>query len=217
MQIKQKESISPDAVRKAIYLIDSYRAHLFYDISWINKKVQEGKLGNRFKLRWKKLRKIMIKMASISNEIAGVRELAKIQNYLEASWQIIVPIIVVTLFLSILAPQRFTLIKGITVYLSVIAFSSVILGLVGRFIIGGKIGRKIEEHFLRNPGAHEFKIYEVRDAVQLLIDELRKFLMISKQNPKKYRIGLNFMDYKYVKMVKKPKPWRKYYIAEIVL
>jgi hypothetical protein len=159
----------------------------------------------------------MIKMASISNEIAGVRELAKIQNYLEASWQIIVPIIVVTLFLSILAPQRFTLIKGITVYLSVIAFSSVILGLVGRFIIGGKIGRKIEEHFLRNPGAHEFKIYEVRDAVQLLIDELRKFLMISKQNPKKYRIGLNFMDYKYVKMVKKPKPWRKYYIAEIVL
>jgi hypothetical protein len=57
MQIKQKESISPDAVRKAIYLIDSYRAHLFYDISWINKKVQEGKLGNRFKLRWKKLRK----------------------------------------------------------------------------------------------------------------------------------------------------------------
>jgi len=217
MRFKQKESISPDDLRKAIYLIDSYRAHLFYDISWIDKRVKEGKLGNRFKVRWKKLRKVMIKMASISNEIAGVRKLAKIQNYLEASWQIIVPLIVLIAFLSVLAPQSFSLIKGTTVYLTVIAFSSIILGLVGRFIIGWKIGRKIEEHFLKNPEAHEFKIYEVRNAVQLLIDELRKFLKESNQNPSKHRIGLNFMDYKYVKMVKKPKPWRKYYIAEIIV
>jgi hypothetical protein len=217
MQFKQKESINPDDVRKAIYLIDSYRAHLFYDISWIDKRVNEGKLGNRFKLQWKKLRKVMIKMASVSNEIAGVRKLAKIQNYLEALWQIIIPLIVVTAFLSILAPQSFSLIKGIAVYLTVIAFSSLILGLVGRFMIGGKIGRKIEEHFLRNPAAHEFKIYEVKDAVQLLIDELHKFLKESDQKPSKHRIGLNLMDYKNVKIVKKPKPWRKYYIAEIIL
>ena len=31
--LSKKEKIDPDDVRKAIYLIDSYRAHLFYDIS----------------------------------------------------------------------------------------------------------------------------------------------------------------------------------------
>lgn len=216
MQSKKESVIDPDAVRKAIYLIDSYRAHLFYDIAWIDKKVAEGKLGKRFKISWKNLRKTMIKMASISSEIAGVRKLAKIQNYLEALWQICVPLVVIAVFLSLFVPQNLSFVKGMTIYLLAIAFSSMILGLIGRFVVGGKIGRKIEGHFLRNPDAHKFKNYEIRASVQLLIEELRIHIRESNQNPHKHLIGLNFLDYKNIRVSKKPRPWRKYYLAEVI-
>lgn len=214
---QQKESITDlDALRKAIYLIDSYRVHLFYDIAWIDKKVAEGKLGKRFRASWKNLRKTMIKMASISSEIAGVRRLAKIQNYLEALWQICVPLVVIAVFLSLFAHQNLSFVKGMTTYLLAIAFSSIILGLIGRFVIGGKIGKKIDGHFQRNPEAHKFKSYEIKEAVQLLIEELRMRIRESNQNPRKHLIGLNCLDYKNIRVAKKPMPWRKYYLAEVI-
>lgn len=216
MQPQKEDIINLDDVRKAIYLIDSYRAHLFYDITWIDKKVAEGKLGKRFRSSWKNLRKTMIKMASISSEIAGVRKLAKIQNYLEALWQICVPLVVIAVFLSLFLPQNLSFAKGITIYLLAIAFSSMILGIIGRFIVGGKIGRKIEGHFLRNPDAQRFKSYEIKEMVQLLIEELRMRIRESNQNPRKHLIGLNFLDYKNIRVAKSPRPWRKYYLVEVI-
>ncbi|MEM2704205.1 MAG: hypothetical protein QXR45_13720 [Candidatus Bathyarchaeia archaeon] len=217
MGVGRKDTADSDDIRKAIYLIDSYRANLFYDITWIDKKVAAGKLGNRFRKVWKNLRKTMIKMASVTNEQPDIRNLVKIQNYLEILWQICVPVVIIIMFLSILTPKIVPFAKGLTVYLVGGAFSSIILGLIGRFIIGGKIGRKIDEYFAKNPEAHKFKKREVREAVQLLIEDLRVLLRTSNKDPRKHLIGLNFLDYDNIRVVKKPKPWRKYYLAEIIL
>mgnify|MGYP005831235387 CR=1 FL=1 len=216
MQNKQIKTIDPDDIRKAIYLIDAYRTH-FYDISWIDKKVDEGTLGNHFRPLWKNLRKRMVKMASVSSHIIGVKKLAKIQSYFEALWQIFVPLVIITFFVNIFAPETFSFIKGIALYITVLAFSSMLIGLIGRFMIGGKIGKKIDEHFQQNPEAQKIASQEIKAAVQLLIDELRRYLRETGEKPKKHLIGISFLDYNGIKMVKKPKPWRKYYLAQLNL
>jgi len=84
-------------------------------------------------------------------------------------------------------------------------------------MIGGKIGKKIDEHFQQNPEAQKIASQEIKAAVQLLIDELRRYLRETGEKPKKHLIGISFLDYSGIKMVKKPKPWRKYYLAQLNL
>lgn len=215
MKMSGKKSINPDDVRKTLYLIDCYRVHLFYDINWIDRKVEEGTLGREFASSWKNLRKRMIKMASVTSHIPGVRRLVKIQSTFESLWQIALPLIIVITFANIFAPQTFSIIKIVTPFLAILAFSSILLSLFARSFLGGRIGKKIEQHFKNNPEAQEIAGQEIKQSVQMLIEELRKFLKETNQEPKKHLIGINFFDYDHIKIVKKPKPWRRYYLAEV--
>jgi len=206
--------IDPADIRKVIYALDGYRAHLFYDIIWIDKKVERGTLGTSFAANWKSLRRKMIKMARVSMSIPGIPRLARLQSFFEALWQVAVPIVFILLFAGLLAPEL-PVIRDLAPYAVIVAFAALLTGLMSRFLIGHRIGRGIETYFVKNPEAHKLRAYELRDAVQLLIEELRRFIRRTGGDPEKHLVGVGFTDYGHIEVKKKPRPWRKYYLVKV--
>lgn len=213
-QDRRSTSIDPTDIRKVIYALDGYRAHLFYDIAWIDEKVERGSLGRAFAANWKVLRRSMIKMARVSSSIPGIPRLARLQSYFEALWQVAVPLVFILLFAGVLAPEV-PVIRDLAPYIMVFAFAALFTGLLSRFLIGARIGRGIEAYFVKNPEAHKLRAYELRDAVQLLIEELRQFIRDTGDDPKKHLVGVGFLDYNHIEVKKKPRPWRKYYLVRV--
>jgi len=156
-------------------------------------------------------------MASVTLSIPGLTRLAKIQLIFDALWQISIPLVFILFFTSIFAQKMFSVIKNIAIYLVILAFSSLIAGLLARFLIGREIGKRIDRYFAKNPEAQKLSREKLREVVQMLINELRQFLYETKEDPCKHLVGVNFLDYKNIKVVKKPAPWRKYYLVEVVV
>jgi len=208
--------LDPTDIRKVIYTLDAYRAHLFYDIGWIDAKVDQRTLGSNFAVNWKELRRIMIKMAHVPASLPGVPRLVRLQSYFEALWQIAAPLIFIVLFASLLAPQL-PFISSVAPYIMIAGLGALLVGLLARFILGRQIGRLIDDHFAKNPELHKLKAQELRKAVQLLIEELRRFIRESGDQPKKHLIGVGFLDYEHIKVAKKPRPWRRYYLVTVAV
>lgn len=215
-QDRGSAEMDPTDIRKVIYALDGYRAHLFYDITWIDRKVESGTLGPDFAANWKSLRRKMIKMARVLSSIPGIPRLARLQSYFEALWQVAVPVVFIMLFAGIIAPEL-PFVRDLAPYFVAIAFAALLTGLLSRFLIGRRIGGRIETYFVNNPEAHKLRAYELRDAVQVLIEELRRFIHRTGQDPKKHLVGVGFIDYKHIEVKKKPRPWRKYYLVKVSL
>ena len=216
MRNKKENSIDPAALRKAIWLIDSYRADLFYDLTWIEKKAEEGNLGRSFHSKWKDLKNDMMKMASVTSRVPGITKLARMQGYFESLSQISIPLIVFTGLVDIMVPGGLHLPFPAS-YLTVVMVSLMIASLAARSLMGKRIGAKIEGYLRNNPDTNKLKKFEVKDAVQSLIEELRKYLSETGKVPKKHLVGLTFLDYDHVEMVSKPRPWRRYYLAQVTV
>jgi hypothetical protein len=144
--------IDPDDVRKAIYHIDAYRSHIFYNLSFLEKMVENGTLGRTFGQKWKKLSRRLIKMARGPTSNPDTVRLAKYQSYTEAFWQIAIPIVFIILIVGLIAPNL-PVISTIAPYVMIIAFSAMIIGLLGRNLLGARIAKHIEDYFQNNPEA----------------------------------------------------------------
>jgi len=208
--------LDPTDIRKVIYTLDAYRAHLFYDISWIDAKVEQRTLGRQFAADWKELRRMIIKMAHVPASLPGVPRLVRLQSYFEGLWQIAAPLIFILLFTSLLAPQL-PFISSIAPYIMIAGLAALLIGVLARFMIGRQIGRRIDDHFAKNPELHKLKAEQLREAVQLLIEELRRFIRETGDQPKKHLVGVSFLDYEHIEVAKKPRPWRRYYLVTVTV
>ena len=208
--------IKPSDIAKVIYNVDAYRSHVFYDVSWVVPLVKRRTLGREFSNNWKDIHRNLIKMARVTSSIPGLIRLARIQSYFEILWQVSVPIMFIFMFVSIIAPG-IPIIGLISPYVMIIAFTSLFTGLFSRFLIGNRIGKRIHAFYDENPEAHKLREIEVRKTVQLLIDELRRYLLITGEDPEDHEVALGMIDYQNIEITKNPKPWRKYYIAKIFI
>jgi len=206
--------LDPADVRKVIYTLDAYRAHLFYDMGWIDAKVEQRTLGRNFAAKWKELRRMMIKMAHVPAQLPGMPRLVRLQGHFEALWQIAGPLVFILLFASLLAPQL-PLIGSIAPGIMVAGLAALLIGLLARFWVGRDIGLRIEEHFAKNPELHKSQNQELREAIQLLIEELRKFIRETGDQSKDQLIGVSLLDYDHIEVAKKPRPWRRYYLVTV--
>ncbi|MFW9967782.1 MAG: hypothetical protein ACFFEA_11575 [Candidatus Thorarchaeota archaeon] len=207
--------IDTDDVRKAIYHIDAYRSHIFYNLSFVEKMVEQGTLGRTFGQNWKKLSRRLIKMARGPTSNPRLIRLAKYQSYTEAFWQIAIPIVFILLIVGLIAPNL-PFISTIAPYVMIIAFSAMIIGLLGRSLIGARIAKHIDEYFANNPEAQVLRVEELQSTVQGLINELRRALFTLKEEPEEHLVGIGLLDYDHIEVVKEPRPWRKYYLVKIV-
>jgi len=212
----ETSKLDPTDIRKVIYTLDAYRAHLFYDMTWIDAKVERGTLGRNFAARWKELRHMMVKMAHLPASLPTVPGLVRLQGYFEAMWQIAGPLVFILLFASLLAPQ-IPLIASIAPYIMIAGLVMLLIGLLARFLVGREIGRRIEEHFAKNPELHKPQAKQLWEAVQLLIEELRRLVRESGDDPKKHLVGVTFLDYEHIQVSKKPQPWRRYCLVVVTI
>jgi signal transduction histidine kinase len=97
----------------------------------------------------------------------------------------------------------------------IIAFSAMIIGLLGRNLLGARIAKHIENYFQNNPEAQLLRVEELQSVVQGLINELRRVLHQMKEEPEEHLIGIGLLDYDFIEVVKEPRPWRKYYLVKI--
>ncbi|MHA2070828.1 MAG: hypothetical protein ACW985_03465 [Candidatus Thorarchaeota archaeon] len=206
--------IDPDDVRKAIYHIDAYRSHIFYNLNFLEKMVENGTLGRTFGEKWKKLSRRLIKMARGPTSNPATVRLAKYQSYTEAFWQIAIPIVFIILIVGLIAPNL-PVISTIAPYVMIIAFSAMIIGLLGRNLLGARIAKHIEDYFQNNPEAQLLRVEELQSIVQGLINELRRVLHQMKEEPEEHLIGIGLLDYDFIEVVKEPRPWRKYYLVKL--
>lgn len=209
-------NLDPDNIRKVIYAIDAYRNHVFYDISWIDKMVESKTLGREFADMWKPLRRKMIKMASVTGRIPGLVRLARIQSYTEALWQFSVPILFIMLFVGLIAPGL-PLIGVIAPYVMIFAFGSVIVGILSRSLVGGRIAQRINQYYEEHPDVDIQRDPDLHKAVQHLIGKLRQYIKQNGEDPEDHLVGLESLDYRGIKVVKEPRPWRKYSLVKVVI
>ncbi|MFW9801553.1 MAG: hypothetical protein ACFFFC_02830 [Candidatus Thorarchaeota archaeon] len=210
----QPGEVDTDDLRKAIYHIDAYRSHIFYNLSFVEKMVEQGTLGRTFGQNWKKLSRRLIRMARGPTSNPHTLRLARYQSYTEAFWQIAIPIVFVLLIVGLIAPN-IPVISMIAPYVMVIAFSAMIIGLLGRSLIGARIAKSIDEYFENNPEAQQLRVEELQSVVQSLINELRRALHQMKEEPEDHLVGIGLLDYNHIEVVKEPRPWRKYYLVKI--
>ncbi len=213
-RVSRPGEIDPDDVRKAIYHIDAYRSHIFYNLSFVEKMVEAGTLGRPFGQKWKKLSRRLIKMARGPTSNPDTVRLAKYQSYTEAFWQIAIPIVFILLIVGLIAPNL-PVISTIAPYVMIIAFSAMIIGLLGRNLLGARIAKHIEDYFQNNPEAQKLRVEELQSVVQGLINEVRRALHQMKEDPEEHLIGIGLLDYDFIEVVKEPRPWRKYYLVKI--
>jgi len=205
----------PDDIRKAIYHIDAYRSHIYYNLSFVDDMVKKGTLGDSFGENWKKLKYKLIKMARAATSHPDSIRLARYQSYTEGVWQVAVPIVFIVLIVGLFAP-RTPIIGFIAPYIMIIAFSAMIIGLLGRYLLGAKIAKSIDKYFIDNPDAQQLRSDELKIVIQNLINLLRQILYLEDEDPKDHLVGLGIVDYDHIEIVKTPKPWRQYYLVQIV-
>ncbi|MFO7837810.1 MAG: hypothetical protein R6V83_14295 [Candidatus Thorarchaeota archaeon] len=211
---RRMDRLDPDDIRKAIYAIDGYRQHAFYELTHIDKMVENRTLGRKFAEIWKPLRRKMVKMARVTSSIPGLVRLATIQTYTEALWQIPVPILFIMLFVGLFFPD-IPFVGAIAPYVMITTFAAILIGVGARYIIGGMISKRINNFFEENPEVNKAREKEVRKAVQLLIEQLRQYISHKDENPEDHLVGVGLLDYNHIEVVKEPKPWRKHYLVKL--
>jgi hypothetical protein len=211
---KTKER-DPDDIRKAIYHIDAYRSHIYYNLSFIDDMVDKGTLGETFGQNWKSLRRKLIKMARAATSNPASLRLARYQSYTEGIWQVAVPIVFVVLIVGLIAP-RTPILGLIAPYIMILAFAAMIIGLLGRSILGARISRNIDKYFIENPEAQQLRSDELKSVIQGLINTLREILYYEDAEPKDHLVGVGIVDYDHIEVIKIPRPWRQYYLVKLV-
>jgi len=141
--------------------------------------------------------------------------LARYQSYTEGLYQVAVPIVFVVLIIGLVAPQT-PIIGALAPYIMILAFSSMIIGLLGRYILGAKIGKNIDKYFIDNPDAQVLRSDELKSVIQNLLNLLRQILFYDDEDPEDHLVGLGLVDYEHIEIVKKPRPWRQYYLCKII-
>ena len=208
------DPVDPTEIGKVIYTLDAYRNNIFYEVSWIDRLVDEGRLGRSFGSMWKSVRKDLFKMARVTSRVPGITRLARMQSHTEALWQIAVPILFIMLFVGLFAPQN-PIVGAISPYVMIIAFSSLILGVLSRYVVGARIAKRIDEYIGANPEINVLRAKGLKDSIQVLFDELRQFAIRNDVDPENHLVGIELLDYNGIEIVKDPKPWRKYYLVKV--
>jgi len=208
------KNIDVKLLKSVIYVLDAYRVHRYLDLEKYDKEIREGKLGRRFAEKWKKdIHPTLLKMAKLPFKIPGVQKLLQLRLLFK-----LIKSFCFTLALLFFADAVFqvfstySLISKHSAILAPILFLMVAVSGVSEVLTVRKISMVIDSYYKTHPKKFGLITSRLRDVVQGLIYGLSMFY-------KKYdtpdnddkRIELYNIDYKGIKILKKPKLIRKYY------
>ncbi len=199
--------------KNIITVLDGYRIHRCYDLTFIEKGVSEGELPKQFLRQWKIIRTVLHKFAAIGPEVPNVKKWLLrrqlIQFFSLVTFTIALPLIVLTWVLRIYDIMWFTL-----------PFAAVGGGLVFvAWTVGAWYNRKIAwaiEHYIQeNKNLLRKEKIHLKKWTQNLIWHTARIMRKEGADPEKNLIKFFNNDYNGIIVVKEPNWYRKHYTVKL--
>ncbi|MFX0201405.1 MAG: hypothetical protein ACFFCW_35260 [Candidatus Hodarchaeota archaeon] len=198
-----------DSVAKLVGLLDGYLAYFFDDPDPYDKWIKQGALGRAFATEWKKNEtySTLYKIANSIKEIPGLQKYVSIQGALRSLS------LVFTIFASTMVMASLFL-EIPLVLLGAFAIASIgSITLIGSWIAGKKVADNIDNYFKAHQEKYKFKKASLRNMAQKLIFSLAYYLQKKEIKLESYKFKLFNANYKGLRVLKKPKLFRKRYIV----
>ena len=187
-----------------ISLLDGYRINYFRDYQWIVKADKERRLSRSFSEKWKAIRPVLDKMASVPRSSNVIVKLFKIQTYLRIATYTSVAVFFGVAMLSIISYSSGGLaIMDWLTYVSTIALVFIVGTFTGTPVINRMITAQVDKYVNSRPTKFMSHKAEIKETVQALIEDLSKMVRLYRQDPKRIRFNLFNTDYMGIEIVRK--------------
>ncbi|MHA3964690.1 MAG: hypothetical protein AM325_014255 [Candidatus Thorarchaeota archaeon SMTZ1-45] len=199
--------------KNLITVLDGYRIHRTYDLTFIDKAMNKGDLPPSFIRQWGTIRSVLHKLASIGPKVPGVESTLNRKQYMSfismAFLTISVPILLITWVFQI------EFLSPIAIPLSLVAVSLVMIN----FLVGGWYNRKVAWDIHNYIEANQSLVARERSIlkgwVQILIDYIARLMRKTGADPEKELIKFFNDDYNRIEVKKVPSGLRKHYVVKI--
>ena len=222
----KKEKIKPyrindlKSVKRAIFILDSYRALTTEDFRELEKDVRDGKLGKGFESEWREIKKTLRRMAKIPKSQKRLLNLAALQQILINLGITLGMFSLTIMIIGILAMiGRWTkfipLINQILRYIGIPLLIVLVIIFIGPPLIARKLSDRLEEYYRKRKQIFKEELEYLKNVVQRLIYGLRDFVLQNKEKLKAKQIEfyLYNTDYNGIMVIKQPARLRPYYTA----
>jgi len=188
-----------ETLKSLIFMIDAYRIHHYEEIAWVDRAVDRGDLGWRFRYDWDELRKILVDMATVPKSLLHLLKWANIQSYLKLLGLIVSTIMIGLIGLSLFffwgrQPGSLAWTTTILSYLAVPLIAILIVSFAGPALIARKIYAELSNYRETHP--EKFARYEprLREVVQNLIDSLVYAIKKGRVKPAESPLGPDLLE-----------------------
>jgi len=174
---KLYEAKNLNTLKNVIFLLDGYRIHHYEEIGWVDRAVEAGDLGWKFRMEWDDVRSLLMDMATLPKSLVHLLRWANMQSYLKLLGLIVstlgIGLIGISLFLFWgRQPGALSWTVTILTYLSVPIIAGMVISFIGPILIARRIFNELDRY--RQAHRERFNQYALRlkTIVQNLIDSL---------------------------------------------
>ena len=188
-----------ETLKSLIFMIDAYRIHHYEEIAWVDRAVDRGDLGWRFRYDWDEIRTILVDMAALPKSLLHLLKWANIQAYLKLIGLIMSTIMIGLVGISLFffwgrQPGSLAWTTTILSYVAIPLIAVLIMSFAGPALIARKIYRELSNYRETHP--EKFARYEPRlkETVQNLIDSLVHAIKKGKGKPSESPLGPDLLE-----------------------
>lgn len=177
-----------ETLKSLIFMIDGYRIHHYEEIAWVDRAVDRGDMGWRFRSDWDELRKILIDLATVPKSLLHLLKWADAQAYLKFIGLIMSTVMIALVGASLFffwgrQPANLALTTTVLSYLAVPLIAILIISFAGPPLIARKIYGQLSEYREAHPEKFTRYAPRFRETVQNLIDSLTDAIKKGKVKP----------------------------------
>jgi len=193
-----------------INLLDAYQFNHFRDYTRLDSVINSGILGKAILLRWKEIKPKLIRMAKISRHPPEAIRLMERKTILRFSQAIGLAFTTAVMIIPFIIPM------GFTAFLLFIVCTLANIGIYAYMsFIDYKVSKIMVQYFNKHPEKYSSYRNMLKKWTQELIYIYGNYIRQIKGKPKDYPIELYNVDYNGIRIVKKPRLWRKHYIVHV--
>ena len=188
-----------EILKSLIFMLDGYRVHHYEEIAWVDRAVDRGDMGWRFRNDWDEVRKILVDLATVPKSLVHLLKWADVQGYLKFIGLIMSTVIIAMVGISFFffwgrQPGNLALITTLLSYLAVPLIAVLIVSFAGPLLIARKIYGELSRYREAHP--EKFTRYEPRlkETVQNLIDSLVDAVKKDKAKPVESPLGPDLLE-----------------------
>jgi hypothetical protein len=199
--------------KNLISVLDSYRIHRCYDLTFIEKAVGRGDLPKGFTRQWTTIRSLLHKYAAVGPDVPGVQGWMKQRQSIQ-----LVSLILLTIAFPLLMFAWVFRIESISWFTTPFALVTIVLMLV-TFFASAYYNRKVAWaifHYIEdNAGMFGNENKHLKKWVQALIWHLSRLMRKDQLKPGKNLVKFWNDDYDGIIVMKEPHHFRKNYVVKI--